>query len=160
MGHTQGFYQNRNFTPQEWDLVCKVSTLIFDQADQLGIQLGDVSGTPGTEPEVHFSDAEDSFIHFNGIGPKSCESFLITINQEWDEYMDKNAPPFNFCKTKELPYDLIVMAILGACSVIAPGIYTLKSDSNADEWKPALELAAKVLGVDPNVFRLNHAVSY
>jgi hypothetical protein len=74
-------------------------------------------------------------ISFNGIGPNSCETF--------------NFPPlrdFDFCKTRGMPYDVVVTACLAAAKDRLGDAIKVSSDGRHDEWTDGVELASKVLG--------------
>jgi hypothetical protein len=54
-------------------------------------------GDTGTVPEI-----TDEHISFNGVGEDRCETCFIT----------KAPQDFEFCKTRQLPYDSIVVGVL------------------------------------------------
>lgn len=92
------------------------------------IPLAGWEGEEGTEPEF------DDRISFNGVGGDSCEtcSFPLLADQLDD---------FNFVKTRERPYDLIVSACYARISE-CNGI-TVNSDGDYSE---GIAFAEKVLG--------------
>lgn len=72
-------------------------------------------------------------VMFNGMPGEECEPFEVL--------RDKTG--FQFCKTRELPYDVPVTACLAALSAIAPGAFAIGTDGNGADWKPGLDLARK-----------------
>jgi hypothetical protein len=63
------------------------------------------SGDEGTSPEIN-----DRRIFLNGEEDESCETFNLT----------KDEQDFEFCKTRQYPYDEIVVAIMREAMEINP----------------------------------------
>lgn len=150
MGYTHYFPQHRDFTDQEWETLCKVCHLLMDKAEEAGIVIVNWDGKAGTKPEIEF---DEGVICFNGEGEDSHESMVLTKVQTWEDWQDKNEPPFAFCKTAQKPYDTIVTALLGAAHVIAKGALVVTSDGDFEEWQPGLELAEQVLHLKSGLFK-------
>lgn len=71
------------------------------------------------------------YIHLNGVGADSCETF----------FLEPEIKEFDFCKTRGLPYDEIVVAILIAASHVLGAKFDVSSDGNPDDWQDGLKLA-------------------
>ena len=93
--------------------------------------LSDGTGDRGTKPVT------TGGITFNGFVDDAHETFSLPAkaNQMSD---------FEFCKTAQKPYDVVVVASLARLSEVA-GI-TVSSDGSAEDWEHGVKLASKVLG--------------
>ena len=90
------------------------------------------SDEPNRAPET--SDG----IRFNGIEDEGHETFYLPANaQEFES--------FQFCKTAEKPYDVVVVAVLCAIDHWAPGVLNITSDGNREEWTEGAVLARLLL---------------
>jgi hypothetical protein len=89
--------------------------------------------------ELEFEDPEPGWIKFNGNSAKGLdhESFWLALDPDVVA-----ASGFEFCKTAQKPYDVVVTAIL---AVMAEVGLNVSSDGDADDWKPGLTFAADVL---------------
>lgn len=77
-------------------------------------------------------------ISFNGIGSDSFETFFLPKTA-------KELQDFDFCKTGQKPYDVVVVAALARLAEVS-GI-TISSDSrSSSEWEAGVEIASKALG--------------
>lgn len=101
------------------------------------VPLAGPSGTAFTYPII-----DDKVISLNGLGEDGCETFhldrIMTINPRYPKHMRDQAKRegvFNFCKTERNPYDPVVVSILHAADVIAPGALELSSDGGKDVFK-------------------------
>ena len=87
------------------------------------------------------SEAADVFV--NGRGDESCETFWLPV----DPSKTVKAPDddFQFCKTRQRPYDLAVTAAL---AVLADGCPEVKvsSDGSIADWAAGCEYASRILG--------------
>ena len=64
------------------------------------------------DKEIKISILDDNIIQFNGKNAKlSCEDFTLYKNIREPLYKDDNVE-FNFCKTRQLPYDMMVWKLL------------------------------------------------
>lgn len=77
-------------------------------------------------------------IHINGFHEDSCETFYVPI--AYDEIIKVN---FEFCKTRALPYDVIVTACL---SVLAEAGLVVSTDGYGEDWDKGVEVASKTAG--------------
>lgn len=94
-------------------------------------KLGNGLGDQGTKPKT------TGGIEFNGIDSDSHETFSLPAKAS-------QISDFEFCKTAEKPYDIVVVAVLARLSEVA-GIH-VSSDGNADDWTAGVQLASKILG--------------
>lgn len=91
----------------------------------------------------------------NRVG--SCEDFVMR------EHFSENAE-FEFCKTRQYPYDTVVTACLIILKHRLGPMIDVSSDGRRDDWNDGLILARKVLGlkridipetIQPNVRELS-----
>tara|TARA_R100000687_G_C6408045_1_gene145073 strand:- start:144 stop:539 length:396 start_codon:yes stop_codon:yes gene_type:complete len=105
MGYTNYWYQTRAFTDKEWYeiktyLLFRHNSFTLDDLDK-EIKISHLSW-----------DENDHYIQFNGKNAKlSCEDFTLYKNIREPLYKDDNVE-FNFCKTRQLPYDMMVWKLL------------------------------------------------
>ena len=77
-------------------------------------------------------------IHFNGVGDKGHETFVLER---------EGSSVFVFCKTARKPYDDLVTACLLIYHYYSPGTIDLSSDGDPDEWVNGYRLAERILGM-------------
>ena len=91
----------------------------------------------------------------NRVG--SCEDFVMR-----EHFRDNEG--FNFCKTRQYPYDTVVTACLIILKHRLGDLIDVSSDGRRDDWNDGLILARKVLGlkrieipetIQPNVRELS-----
>jgi len=82
----------------------------------------------GKDPEF-----TSEVIRFNGKDGEGHETFLLTADPS----------EFNFCKTAQKPYDIVVVAIL--CLLAHHTEIEVSSDGRADDWAAGLKLAQRVV---------------
>jgi hypothetical protein len=101
MGYTNYWYQTRAFTDKEWYeiktyLLFRHTSFELDELDK----------------EIKISILDDNIIQFNGKNDRlSCEDFTLHKNIREPYYKDDKVE-FNFCKTRQLPYDMMVWKLL------------------------------------------------
>lgn len=136
MGYTHYFPQSRPFSDMEWSQITKAFHKLYQSEDCQGL----------IQPEfdcgwkdffTHESNKGEA-IYFNGVGDEACETFGIEKSPE-------DLGDFDFCKTNQRPYDLMVTAMLIVCAGYAEGALNIRSDGTAEEWQPAVDLVTKVL---------------
>lgn len=97
MGYTNYWTQYRDFTETEW-------LMIKDQYDYL------------RDVGEHIIFVDESHHHaeiaFNGIKDQECETFILEQKPFTDSYQRELGNKFNFCKTRQKPYDLVVWQLL------------------------------------------------
>lgn len=92
-----------------------------------------LKGWDGTG-EPKFNENE---IRFNGDGELSHETF--SIDRE-------GRGGFNFCKTAQKPYDLMVCATMNLYKHFFPEV-EVSSDGDHEDWEPSIELVKEVTGL-------------
>ena len=101
MGYTNYWYQTRAFTDKEW---YEIKTYLLFR--HTSFELDDL------DKEISISILDDYLIQFNGKNDKlSCEDFTLHKNIRDSFYKDDKVE-FNFCKTRQLPYDEMVWKLL------------------------------------------------
>ena len=101
MGYTNYWYQNRAFTDKEW---YEIKTYLLFRHNSF--ELDDL------DKEIKISILDDNIIQFNGKNDRlSCEDFTLYKNIREPFYKDDKIE-FNFCKTRQLPYDEMVWKLL------------------------------------------------
>ena len=109
MGYTHYWRQYDGFNSEKWDALVQHS---------LHLQ----AASPAKLADVEMSDFQ---ISFNGVAPQNHETFTL----------DRAMPPpnlrlpekdhfFNFCKTAQKPYDLMVMCVLLVANALEPDVIT------------------------------------
>ena len=126
MGYTNYWYQERPFTDIEWGAIYDeymylVNQYAFHIEGQVCL-FNDESKSPDK-----FGDNE---IILNGIGDHSHETFCLIkdgdLNRE-PQYEGDDVT-YNFCKTAEKAYDIIVWHLLMTARVVAPDAISIKRD--------------------------------
>lgn len=127
MGYTHYWYADKkNIDSQQYAAALKdIAKIVTNQKAILAGPNGD--GKPSMR----------STIAFNGIGGDSHESFILPS-------LPSNFEPFDFCKTAQKPYDIVVVACLARLAEV-PG-FRIESDGSAEELKDGTALASKILG--------------
>jgi hypothetical protein len=109
MGYTHYFRNPKGFTDAQWDnFVSKVKDIFA----KTKIPLGNAYGEEGSSPAV-----DHLRVSFNGIGEDSCETCIIL----------KTPQRFEFTKTRQRPYDQVVVDVYKAAREANPSI-ELSSD--------------------------------
>ena len=98
MGYTNYWHQDMDFTDKQWkDVQEEVKYM-----QEIG----------GNTISVLQYDNKEIAIN----GNPTCETFILTKNKPTvQEYKDQDLT-FNFCKTRELPYDIYVWHMLVFCA--------------------------------------------
>ena len=131
MGYTNYWYQTRAFTDKEWYeiktyLLFRHNSFTLDDLDK-EIKISHLSW-----------DENDHYIQFNGKNAKlSCEDFTLYKNVREPLYKDDKVE-FNFCKTRQLPYDMMVWKLLKFIKfvVLDPKDHTFEiSNDNGDRYE-------------------------
>ena len=127
MGYTNYWYQTRAFTDKEW---YEIKTYLLFR--HTSFELDDL------DKEIKISILDDNIIQFNGKNAKlSCEDFTLYKNIREPLYKDDKIE-FNFCKTRQLPYDMMVWKLLKFIKfvVLDPKDQTFKiSNDNGDRYE-------------------------
>ena len=101
MGYTNYWYQTRAFTDKEW---YEIKTYLLFRHNSFTLD--------DLDKEIKISILDDNIIQFNGKNDRlSCEDFTLYKNIREPFYKDDKVE-FNFCKTRQLPYDMMVWKLL------------------------------------------------
>ena len=112
MGYTNYWYQTKPFSDPQWKAI-KAEYLYLKEQNKV------------TKLFVDESDDIDRDILLNGVS--EYETFHLSKSGESGIFKDNNVF-FNFCKTAERPYDLIVWHLLVFAKAVAPGSITILRD--------------------------------
>ena len=127
MGYTH-YFGPTNISIDDFKIIAMYAQKCYEQSD---IQIAFEFDEPSMPPVFALN-----LIRFNGIGNSGCETFVITPNQPWD-----------FCKTRQRPYDGLVVAILCIVNHITHGSVNISSDGFAEDWQYGLGLARQATGI-------------
>lgn len=130
MGYTHYWRQRADIPAEKWAAICAdVRALIERLPDGVSV----AAEFDSNEPAL----VTDDEIRFNGIGDNGHETFVLS--------RVKPNGGFEFCKTAQKPYDVLVCAVLiVAASHKAP--MRISSDGEPADWESARALVAAVLG--------------
>ena len=123
--HYQTIEKKVNLTKYKSALT-DIRKLIKASPIDLGDYCGDKKGGAELLPDINF----------NGIDDLSHENFMLT---------KKPLVDFNFCKTAQKPYDLIVTACLAVLKDKLGAQVEVKSDGNKSDWVDGTKYANNVL---------------
>jgi len=79
-------------------------------------------------------------LNFNGAREEAHETFVVR------EHFSENLS-FNFCKTAQKPYDVVVIACLIVLKHYLKDAIEVNSDGNCDDWIDGLKLAQRTTGL-------------
>jgi len=141
MGYTHYWRQYDGFNSDKWDALVQHS-LYLQAAVYPSAKLADV-------------EMSDFQISFNGVAPQNHETFTLDRAMQPPNLTDRLPEKdhfFNFCKTAQKPYDLMVMCVLLVANDLEPDVITYATDGAESDWQPAIDLVNKVcdLGVSFN----------
>ena len=124
MGYTH-YWDHPMIDAEKWDKIVEDAKKLVAASP---VKLAHDCDEPETPPHVGNEN-----IWFNGVGDDGHETFVLT----------RKGTDFDFCKTAQKPYDLIVVAILAVAA--AHGV-SVRADGDAPDWKDGLEYASRILG--------------
>ena len=101
MGYTH-YWRHTGFTLDQWK---NLLTFTRNLISVTRIPIGNAYGDKGSSPRL-----DDVCIQFNGVGEDSCETFSLI----------RDGQDFEFCKTRRLPYDEIVVKVMCEAMRINP----------------------------------------
>lgn len=130
MGYTH-YWESKepNFNEEKFVEFSQDCEKILALAKQDGIKLA--GGLGEAEPITN-----EKIVWFNGVGDESHESFS----------MNQNEGDFDFCKTNNKPYDIVVTACLVMLKHHFRESVKVSSDGTPLEWLPGLNLARAATG--------------
>jgi len=131
MGYTHYWRQYDGFNSDKWDTLVQHS-LHLQAAVYSSVKLADV-------------EMSDFQISFNGVSPQNHETFTLGRAMPPPNNRDHF---FNFCKTAQKPYDLMVMCVLLVANELEPDVITYATDGAESDWQPAVDLVNKVCDLD------------
>ena len=112
-----------------------------------------VAGPLGTgRPEL-----TDELVSFNGGGHVDvagrpvrlgCETFYLERRRQPEEWQtpDERGWIFECCRTRRIPYDLVVTAVLVRLAYHFPEGVEVSSDGGTEEWEAGVELCRRLFG--------------
>ena len=113
MGYTHYWKIRKPFTNEAWTAFTNDVKSLFASTK---IPLAGSLGGEGTTPDVNHK-----WVRFNGVEEDGCETCQIT----------KSACDFEFCKTRQYPYDSVVIRVLKLARNHNPSI-ELSSDGGSE----------------------------
>ena len=128
MGYTNYWYQERPFTDTEWAVIKAEYHYLIGQHE---LESGMSELLFVDETDAHFSvKLHHKEIILNGIGKGSHETFCLYKdgNLERISLYEDDDIHYNFCKTAEKAYDIIVWHLLMTARVVAPDAISIKRD--------------------------------
>lgn len=133
MGYSHYLENKQDCPPEDWEKITDAfkrlqATAIINNDPLLIQEDSDSASAPGVD---------ETGIWFNGIERGGCETFHLTCE----------GSGFNYCKTRDRPYDRVVVAVLCLANYFALGVWDIGSDGNVNEWEAGLALARTV---EPN----------
>jgi hypothetical protein len=132
MGYTHYWY-TKTFAPKVWrQLILDVGTLYANLPPEVVL-----TGCLKYGELPYFG--EDA-IWFNG--KPDYETFVL----HRENFSTREANVFNFCKTAQKPYDLMVCAVLLTAKYLSPDSIRLSSDGDEDDWQEAEQFVWNTLG--------------
>lgn len=103
---------------------------------------------------AHTKPGEYGGIEFNGRAGFMCETFSLREHFKLnfkDTDLSVNGVPqgeyqgFNFCKTRQYPYDVVVTACLAVLKQRLGSAVNVSSDGEIDDFQAGVELARRIL---------------
>jgi hypothetical protein len=101
MGYTQ-YWKHTGFTDEQWNSLLGFTMKLIQNTD---ISIVNRAGDSDTVAQL-----QQDVIQFNGEGDDSCDTFHLT----------KQAQDFEFCKTRNLPYDEVVVDVMREAMKLNP----------------------------------------
>ena len=118
---------------------------IIAQATREGIEIADGQGQT-----LGGWDASETRVSFNGLDDQAHETFSFdAVCPEQKSYNTQSPMYFDFCKTAEKPYDVVVTASLLLLKDCYGDAVDISSDGYWSEWLNGRELYKRVFGNDP-----------
>lgn len=122
MGYTHYWDQKKSFTPKQWKG-------ILDDAKSI-LELNKIP-----VEDLHLTE---DVIRFNGVGDDGHETFIVKRMKSQE---------FNFCKTAQKPYDLLVGLVLARINHYAKGVLAISSDGDWEsDWAEIRERYKSLFG--------------
>lgn len=147
MGYTHYWYRDESLMfPQDaldfYAEFTRYAVQIIQTAEKQGVQLADPSGQHLGAWRV---DGES--VRLNGYAENSHESFVwekvCPEPQDWV----KESGYFDFCKTAQKPYDVVVTALLLGAREAYGDAVRISSDGSPSEWEDGVRLFREATGL-------------
>ena len=137
IGYTHYWRRNKDISPETWAKIKDDVSYILNH--QMNRGLSDI----GDPDECMITD---DVIRFNGRGDDGHETFLVTrLCPVPASYSSDKTQSFDFCKTNQKPYDVLVTAALLKILEHTGGEgFHVNSDGQFADWEPALGLLIAV----------------
>lgn len=151
MGYTHYWRHHRKLSRPDWDRLVDVIQRILATARADGLQLSiDHDGTPLSAHDLLSPITQDGdtgpVFSLNGAGYETCETFTVFKNRPAPQLNEKGRNRFfDFCKTRQLPYDTAVTAVLCVFESLFPKHVDVSSDGSPSDWVEGLDLARRAL---------------
>ena len=98
MGYTNYWHQNMDFTDKQWKALNEEVKYMEEISND----------------NIHILENNNNEIAINGN--PTCETFVLNKNKPIVKEYEQQDLTFNFCKTRELPYDIYVWHLLVFCA--------------------------------------------
>lgn len=126
MGYTHYWKIRGTIDPENWANIVDDAKKLVEKSPVKIVYEYDTTDAP---------QVNDSAIHLNGQGDDGHETFCLMPGMT----------DFEFCKTANKPYDLIVCAIL-AVAASHTNYIRVTSDGEPEDWAEAMVYASSILG--------------
>jgi hypothetical protein len=129
MGYTHYWRMNQDIPRDAWAKIqADAAKIIAASPAKLALEYDEPERLPICDGiEIRFNAADED---------ESCETFVLRPEMQ----------DFEFCKTRQYPYDTPVCAILACAAEHAPNAIRVSSDGDEGDWAEPLAWASKVLG--------------
>ena len=99
MGYTNYWHQDMDFTDKQWKALQEEVKYMEEISNNT----------------IDVLENDDNEIAINGVN-QNCETFVLLKNKPTKKEYEQQDLTFNFCKTRELPYDIYVWHLLVFCA--------------------------------------------
>lgn len=120
MGYTHYWEVKKSLSQTEWD---KFYIGVNKILEKNGVPIQYEYDNP-KPPQI-----DDNIVRFNGVGDEGHETF----------YFEKEKTGFNFCKTAQKPYDIVVVACLIYAKICFGDKIRISSDGEVKNWNGEIE---------------------
>lgn len=150
MGYTHYWNHRKGFTDEEWTRIVDAHVALLQACHQEGIPLSieeDDSVALAVTNHALLAERtaliadEDARLFVNGVGDDAHETFVITRQGP-----SSGEGTFDFCKTRQKPYDTYVTAMLSILSSWFPEHIDASSDGDDADWEDGLMMARRCCG--------------
>jgi hypothetical protein len=110
MGYTHYYYKTKATPDAQWGEFIGIVKALYEKFDPEKEIVGDSMGQVDSSPRI-----DKEHVVFNGLADHHGETFFIAKDTGATENNEKG---FNFCKTRQMPYDTLVVACLYAAEAV------------------------------------------